>query len=64
MYILRCSDGSYYVGATSDPAERERRIVTALEDKASKESPLEHKLVKLLMSDFVEAISELEARKA
>ncbi|WP_434150450.1 N-6 DNA methylase [Methylocaldum gracile subsp. desertum] len=39
-------------------------IVTALEDKASKESPLEHKLVKFLMSDFVEAINELEARKA
>ncbi|CAG4892026.1 type I restriction-modification system subunit M [Paraburkholderia saeva] len=39
-------------------------IVTALEDKASKESPLEHKLVKFLMSDFVEAIAELEARKA
>src|SRR5690606_33324629 len=39
-------------------------IVTALEDKASKHSPLEHKLVKFLMGDFVEAINELEARKA
>lgn len=39
-------------------------IVTALEDKANKESPLEHKLVKFLMSDFVEAITELEAKKA
>lgn len=39
-------------------------IVTALEDKASKESPLEHKLVKFLMSDFVGAITELEAKKA
>jgi len=39
-------------------------IVTALEDKASKESPFEHKLVKFLMSDFVEAINELEAKKA
>ena len=39
-------------------------IVTAMEDKASKESPLEHKLVKFLMSDFVEAITELEAKKA
>lgn len=38
-------------------------IVTALEDKASKENPLEHKLVKFLMSDFVEAINELEAKK-
>jgi type I restriction enzyme M protein len=39
-------------------------IVTALEDKASKESPLEHKLVRFLMSDFVGAITELEAKKA
>ncbi len=39
-------------------------IVTALEDKASKESPLEHKLVKFLMSDFVKVITELEAKKA
>lgn len=39
-------------------------IVTALDDKASKHSPLEHKLVKFLMSDFVEAITELEAKKA
>ncbi|WP_175786966.1 N-6 DNA methylase [Burkholderia anthina] len=39
-------------------------IITALEDKASKESPLEHKLVKFLMGDFVDAITELEAKKA
>ncbi len=39
-------------------------IVTALEDKASKDRPLEHKLVKFLMSDFVEIIGELEAKKA
>ena len=39
-------------------------IVTALEDKASKESPREHKLVKFLMSDFVEVITELEAKRA
>ncbi|TCO82692.1 type I restriction enzyme M protein [Plasticicumulans lactativorans] len=39
-------------------------IVTAREDKGAKESPLEHKLVKFLMSDFVEAINELEAKKA
>lgn len=37
-------------------------IVTALEDEASKENPLEHKLVKFLMSSFVEEIKELEAR--
>ncbi|MHA3012640.1 type I restriction-modification system subunit M [Cupriavidus necator] len=39
-------------------------IVTALEDKANKESPLDHKLVKFLMSDFVDAINELEAKRA
>jgi type I restriction enzyme M protein len=39
-------------------------IITALEDKANKDSPLEHKLVRFLMSDFVEALGELEARKA
>ncbi len=39
-------------------------IVTALEDKASKERPLEHKLVIFLMGDFVEAITTLEAKKA
>ena len=39
-------------------------IVTALEDKASKESPLDHKLVKFLMGNFVEGITDLEAQKA
>lgn len=39
-------------------------IVTAMEDKASKESPLEHKLVKFLMGSFVGTITELEAKKA
>jgi len=39
-------------------------IVTALEDKASKQSPLEHKLVKFLLSDFVTGLAELEAKKA
>lgn len=39
-------------------------IVTALEDKASKENPLEHKLVRFLMGDFVDAIQALEAKKA
>jgi type I restriction enzyme M protein len=39
-------------------------IVTAMEDKARKESPLEHKLVKFLMGPFVDAITELEAKKA
>ena len=39
-------------------------IVTALEDKAKKESPLEHKLVKFLMGNFVDEIEALEAKKA
>lgn len=38
-------------------------IVTALEDRAKKESPLEHKLVKFLMGNFVDEIEELEAKK-
>lgn len=51
-------------GATGVADAWRTSIVTALEDKASKHSPLDHKLVKFLMSDFVEAISELEAKKA
>ncbi|AZF28700.1 class I SAM-dependent DNA methyltransferase [Pseudomonas sp. R2-60-08W] len=39
-------------------------IITALEDKASKQSPLEHKLVKFLLGDFVAELAELEAKKA
>jgi len=39
-------------------------IVTALEDKASKHSPLEHKLVKFLLGDFVAGLAELDAKKA
>jgi len=39
-------------------------IVTALEDKARRESPLEHKLVRFLMGGFVDEIAELEAKKA
>ncbi len=38
-------------------------IITALEDKASKHSPLEHKLVKFLLGDFVAGLAELEAKK-
>ncbi|MEH6387088.1 MAG: type I restriction-modification system subunit M [Pseudomonas profundi] len=38
-------------------------IVTAMEDKASKHSPLEHKLVKFLLDDFVGTLAELEAKK-
>jgi type I restriction enzyme M protein len=38
-------------------------IVTALEDKASRDNPLEHKLVRFLMGDFVTEIAELEAKK-
>lgn len=39
-------------------------IVTALEDKGSKDSPLDHKLVQFLMGGFVAEIAELEAKKA
>jgi type I restriction enzyme M protein len=39
-------------------------ILTALDDDQSKDNPLEHKLVKFLMAEFVEALAELEARKA
>lgn len=39
-------------------------IVSALEDKASKHSPLEHKLVRFLLGDFVNELAELEAKKA
>ena len=39
-------------------------ILTAMDDGQSKNNPLDHKLVKFLMGDFVEALAELEARKA
>ncbi|MBF0414461.1 MAG: SAM-dependent DNA methyltransferase [Magnetococcales bacterium] len=39
-------------------------IVTAMEDKANKESPLEHKLVQFFMGGFVEEINTLEAEVA
>ena len=39
-------------------------ILTALEDETSKANPLDHKLVKFLMADFIAAMAELEARKA
>lgn len=39
-------------------------ILTAMNDDQSKDNPLEHKLVKFLMGNFVEALAELEARKA
>jgi type I restriction enzyme M protein len=39
-------------------------IVTALDGERSKDSPLDHKLVKFLMPEFVAVLAELEARKA
>jgi type I restriction enzyme M protein len=41
-------------------------ILSELQDEETRKTanPLEHKLVKCLMSDFVEAITELEAKKA
>lgn len=38
-------------------------IITALEDKSSKQSPLEHKLVEFLLGDFVAELADLEAKK-
>lgn len=39
-------------------------ILTALDDEKAKDNPLDHKLVKFLMAEFVEALGALEARKA
>jgi len=39
-------------------------ILAAMEDEQSKDNPLDHKLVKFLMADFVEAQAVLETRKA
>ncbi|MBX3634773.1 MAG: SAM-dependent DNA methyltransferase, partial [Rubrivivax sp.] len=39
-------------------------ILTALEDDGAKDNPLDHKLVKALLADFVEALAALQARKA
>ncbi|WP_328994405.1 class I SAM-dependent DNA methyltransferase [Pseudomonas aeruginosa] len=39
-------------------------IITAMDDKASKDNPLEHKLVCFLLGDFVNELAELEAKKA
>ncbi len=39
-------------------------ILTDLEDADSKSRPMEHKLVKFLMSDFLEELAKLEAEKA
>jgi type I restriction enzyme M protein len=38
-------------------------ILAAMDDEQSKDKPLEHKLVKFLMADFVDAQAALEARK-
>lgn len=39
-------------------------ILTAMDDEQSKDKPLDHKLVKFLMADFVQTMAELEGRKA
>jgi type I restriction enzyme M protein len=39
-------------------------ILTAMDDEQSKDNPLDHKLVRFLMAGFVDALGELEARKA
>ena len=42
----------------------ETSILTALEDEKSKENPLDHRLVKRLLPEYLEEIAELEAKKA
>ncbi len=42
----------------------ETGILTAMEDKDSKENPLEHRLVNRLIPEYLEDISEMERRKA
>lgn len=39
-------------------------ILTAMDDEQSKGQPLDHKLVRFLMAEFIDALAELEARKA
>jgi type I restriction enzyme M protein len=39
-------------------------ILTAMDDEKAKDNPLDHKLVKFLMGEFVEALAEMEAHKA
>lgn len=39
-------------------------ILTAMDDDQSKDNPLDHKLVKFLLAEFVDALAEQEARKA
>jgi type I restriction enzyme M protein len=39
-------------------------ILTALEDDKAKDNPLDHRLVRALLPDFIEALAELEAQKA
>ena len=39
-------------------------IVSVLEDKTSKDSPLEHKLVKMILSGYVDELAALESQKA
>lgn len=42
----------------------ETSILTAMEDKKSKDSPFDHRLVRRLMPDYLADLSELEAKKA
>lgn len=39
-------------------------ILTALEDDKAKDNPLDHKLVRALLPELIEALAELEAKKA
>lgn len=39
-------------------------VLTALEDSSSKDNPLDHKLVKKLLPEYLDELAELEAKKA
>ncbi|MBN2196979.1 MAG: N-6 DNA methylase, partial [Polyangiaceae bacterium] len=42
----------------------ETSILTALDDKRTKENPLDHRLVKRLLPEYLEELGELEAKRA
>ncbi|KZC15244.1 restriction endonuclease subunit M [Rhodanobacter sp. FW510-R12] len=51
-------------GAKGVVAAWRSSILTALDDDKAKQNPLDHKLVRALLPDFIESLAELDARKA
>lgn len=51
-------------GATGVVGAWRTSVLTVLDDEQSKDNLLDHKLVRFLMAEFVEALAELEARTA